>query len=159
MRKKSLNLTALINYLCNIRKLECLLGFKINKWINKTTDRLLSLSIGASWDLHSYSFPCGCLQLSVLTMCSLANFPTGCEIDCEQKNVRWTEHAVCESAEHAFGWWSFCFGRTTCVCLSLKPMAQSQTKAPYIAQFATSNECIYLMCGTGQQIIYTSRFL
>lgn len=113
----------------------------------------------ASWDLRSYSFPCGCLQLSIHTTCSLANFPTGCEIDCEQKNVRWTKHAVCESAEHAFGWWSFCFGRTSCVCLSLKLMARSQSKAPYIAQFAVSNECIYLICGTGRQIIYTSKFL
>lgn len=136
----------------------------IRKIINKITDRLPPLSIWTlscflGWDLHSYSFPCGCLQLSVLTTCSLANFPTGCEIDCEQKNVLWMEHAVCESSEHALGWWSFCFGRTTCVCLSLKLMAQSQTKAPYIAQFAMSNECIYLIFGTGRKIIYTSRFL
>jgi len=38
-------------------------------------------------------------------------------------------------------------------------MAQRQTKAPYIAQFAMSNERIYLIFGTGRQIIYTSRFL
>lgn len=41
----------------------------------------------------------------------------------------------------------------------LKLMARSQSKAPYIAQFAVSNECIYLICGTGRQIIYTSKFL
>lgn len=113
----------------------------------------------AFWDLYFYSFPCGCLQLSFHTTRSLANFPTGCEIDWEQKYVRQTQLTVCESPEHALGWGSFCFGQTSRVCLSLKRLDQSQTKTPYTAQLAVSNECIHLMYETGEQAISSSRFL